>query len=195
MKPRSTGLALAFHTLLSFQGTSVGVLRRLARGSRLGARHQSGGDASTGLSSSSNLSQPMVPLWEYPVHRGHFRQKRRPAPCHRASGRPPQAVERGPEWPPATSCLPLSTSHRRQWFRLDDGLTLRTGVGHEELPYSGRKVAPASKSCQPSKIPGTEAWQPFERCAADGAGRGRARVSRSLTESLILAQDERWRRA
>jgi hypothetical protein len=169
--PRSDGVGTGFSHTVEFSRNVAGALRRLARGSRLGGRHQSGGDASTGLSSSSNLGQPMVPLWEYPVHRRHFRQKRRPSPCHRASGRPPQAVERGPEWPPATSCLPLSTSHRRQSFRLDDGLTLRTGVGHEALPYSGRKVAPPSKSCQPSKVPGTKAWQPFERCAADGAGR------------------------
>jgi hypothetical protein len=110
---RSTGLALAFHTLLSFQGTS----RKLFGDSPAVPASAPTTRAAATLARAFRARQTSASHGtpaEYPVHRRHFRQKRRPAPCHRASGRPPQAVERGPEWPPATSCLPLSTSYRRQ---------------------------------------------------------------------------------
>jgi hypothetical protein len=181
------GVGTGFSHTVEFSRNVAEALRRLARGSRLGARHQSGGDASTGLSSSSNLGQPWYPCG---VPGASQTLQTEAPPRALPPGVGTATASRG-TWSRVASGDLLSSVVNvvpTPVLRFDDGLTLRTGVGHEQLPFSGRKVAPPSKSCQPSKIPGTKAWQPFERrphrrrrrrpTPASGPGRRLARPPR-----------------
>ena len=109
--PRDGVLALAFRTLLSFQGTSPGALRRLTCGSRVVSPPERR-DGTTGLSRSSKTSHlpgqrtpwGAPPATATPSHRSAVL---RPPPS-RASGRPPKPSD-GSWWRSATSCLPMPT--------------------------------------------------------------------------------------
>ena len=80
--PRDGVLALAFHTLLSFQGTSPGCSSATHSRFPRHVRRRSGGDATTGLSRSSKTSHlsGAYSLRSPARHVGAVTQKRRPAP-------------------------------------------------------------------------------------------------------------------
>jgi len=111
-----TGVGTGFSHTVEFSRNVVGTLRRLARGSRVGLRRLSGGDPSTGLSSSSNLQ----PTHGTPAGAlGALLTLHTEAPPHAPRSRRQSGHRKpwgNPFWPSATSCLPLSTSHRRRCF-------------------------------------------------------------------------------
>jgi hypothetical protein len=111
--PAGRGLALAFRTLLSFQGTSPGC----SSGDSLAvpastSRRRSAGTVPRAFRGRQRL--PTCPesvlLPEYRPPRRHVTQKRRPvARFTWAPGRPPNSRWIDSDWCSATSCLPLPT--------------------------------------------------------------------------------------
>ena len=125
--PRDGVLALAFHTLLSFQGTSPGC----SSATHLRFPHPVAAGAAGRYHGPSKIVKDFPPArsaysWRSTTrHVDTFTQKRRPAPrTFWASGRPPNSRRIDSYWRSATSCLPMPTP----WASSGEVL------GLEELP-------------------------------------------------------------
>jgi hypothetical protein len=110
--PRGTGLALAFRTLLSFQGTSPGCSSathlRFPRPVTAGAAGRYHGPFK--IVKDFPPARSAYSWWSTTRHVDTFTQKRRPAPrTFWASGRPPNSRRIDSYWRSATSCLPMPT--------------------------------------------------------------------------------------
>ena len=105
-------LALAFHTLLSFQGTSPGCSSathlRFPRPVTAGAAGRYHGPVK--IVKDFPPARSAYSCWSTTCHVVTFTQKRRPAPpTFWASGRPPNSRRIESSWRSATSCLPMPT--------------------------------------------------------------------------------------
>ena len=105
-------LALAFHTLLSFQGTSPGCSSathlRFPRPVTAGAAGRYHGPFK--VVKDFPPARSAYSWWSTTCHVDTFTQKRRPAPpTFWASGRPPNSRRIESSWRSATSCLPMPT--------------------------------------------------------------------------------------
>jgi hypothetical protein len=105
-------LALAFHTLLSFQGTSPGCSSathlRFPRPVTAGAAGRYHGPFK--IVKDFPPARSAYSWWSTTCHVDTFTQKRRPAPpTFWASGRPPNSRRIESSWRSATSCLPMPT--------------------------------------------------------------------------------------
>jgi hypothetical protein len=110
--PRDGVLALAFHTLLSFQGTSPGCSSathlRFPRRVTAGAAGRYHGPFK--IVKDLPPARRAYSWWSTTRHVDTFTQKRRPAPpTFWASGRPPNSRRNESCWRSATSCLPMPT--------------------------------------------------------------------------------------
>jgi hypothetical protein len=110
--PRDGVLALAFHTLLSFQGTSPGC----SSATHLRFPHPVAAGAAGRYHGPFKIVKDFPPArsayswWSTTRHVDTFTQKRRPAPpTFWASGRPPNSRRIDSYWRSATSCLPMPT--------------------------------------------------------------------------------------
>jgi hypothetical protein len=125
--PRDGVLALAFHTLLSFQGTSPGCSSathlRFPPPVAAGAAGRYHGPFK--IVKDFPPARSAYSWWSTTRHVDTFTQKRRPAPrTFWASGRPPNSRRIDSYWRSATSCLPMPTP----WASSGEVL------GLEELP-------------------------------------------------------------
>src|SRR5215207_9597132 len=127
-KPHRDGvLALAFHTLLSFQGTSPGCSSathlRFPRAVTAGAAGRYHGPFK--IVKDFPPARSAYSWWSTTCHVDTFTQKRRPvARTIWASGRPPNSRRIESSWRSATSCLPVPAP----WASAGEVL------GLEELP-------------------------------------------------------------
>jgi hypothetical protein len=110
--PRDGVLALAFHTLLSFQGTSPGMLFGDSPAVPVSCHRRSGGTVPRAFQDRQRL--PTCPgsvlLVEHRLPRRHLHTEAPPcAPTFWASGRPPNSRRIESSWRSATPCLPMPT--------------------------------------------------------------------------------------
>ena len=140
--PRDGVLALAFHTLLSFQGTSPGCSSathlRFPRPVTAGAAGRYHGPVK--IVKDFPPARSAYSCWSTTCHVVTFTQKRRPAP--RPSGRQ-DGHRTAVGWDPVGVRRPPVFRCRRRWRRPE-----RSSVSKNFPACSLEKVAPGSTACQ-----------------------------------------------